>query len=104
MKLLVTGGAGYIGSNFVHYWAEKYPQDEIVFLDKLTYAGNLKNLEGARHQFIEGDICDVSVVEKAMQGCEVVVHFAAESHVDRSIKDPSVFVRTNVLGTQILLD
>jgi dTDP-glucose 4,6-dehydratase len=103
-KILVTGGAGFIGSNFVHYWAEKYPNDEIVVLDKLTYAGSLKNLEGANYQFIEGDICDSKDVAKAMAGCSAVVHFAAESHVDRSIVDPSIFVRTNVLGTQVLLD
>lgn len=103
-KILITGGAGFIGSNFVHYWAEKYPNDEIVVLDKLTYAGNKKNLEGVKHIFIQGDICNPKDVEKAMAGCGIVVHFAAESHVDRSIKDPSIFVKTNVLGTQVLLD
>lgn len=108
MKLLITGGAGFIGSNFILYWLKKYPQDSIVNLDKLTYAGNLENLksieENPNYSFIHGDICDVKTVEKAMQGVNVVVHFAAESHVDRSIIDPSEFVKTNVLGTQILLD
>jgi dTDP-glucose 4,6-dehydratase len=106
MKLLVTGGAGFIGSNFVHYWVKKYPNDELVVLDILTYAGKLENLESIKNKitFIKGDICNESDVDKAMAGCDVVVHFAAESHVDRSIKDPSVFVKTNVLGTQVLLE
>jgi len=106
MKLLITGGAGFIGSNFVHYWVNKYPDDEIVVLDKLTYAGNLANLETVKDRigFIKGDICDANIVETAMAGVDTVVHFAAESHVDRSILGPEEFVRTNVLGTQILLD
>jgi dTDP-glucose 4,6-dehydratase len=106
MKLLITGGAGFIGSNFVHYWVEHYPNDQIVVLDKLTYAGNRENLAGAKNKitFIKGDICVVEEVEKAMAGIDTVVHFAAETHVDRSIVDPGVFVRTNVLGTQVLLD
>lgn len=105
-KILITGGAGFIGSNFVHYWVEKYPNDKVVVLDKLTYAGSLKNLEAIKNKiiFIQGDICDAEVVEKAMQGVNKVVHFAAESHVDRSIKEPSIFVKTNVLGTQVLLE
>jgi dTDP-glucose 4,6-dehydratase len=105
-KILVTGGAGFIGSNFVHYWAKKYPNDEIVVLDKLTYAGSKQNLDGVldKINFVEGDICEALVVEKAMQGCNVVVHFAAESHVDRSIIDPDIFIKTNVLGTQVLLN
>jgi len=108
MKLLVTGGAGFIGSNFILYWMKNYPSDKIVNLDKLTYAGNLDNLKEIRgnpnYKFIHGDICDLDTVEKAMHGIDVVVHFAAESHVDRSIKKPADFVMTNVLGTQVLLD
>ncbi len=106
MKILVTGGAGFIGSNFVNYWVNKYPTDKVVVLDKLTYAGNLENLSSVINsiEFIQGDICVMADVVKAMSGVEVVVHFAAESHVDRSIQDPSIFVQTNVLGTQVLLD
>ena len=108
MKLLVTGGAGFIGSNFILYWFKNHPQDSIVNLDKLTYAGNLENLKSIQdnpnYKFIQGDICDTKVVNDAMQGIDIVVHFAAESHVDRSITDPSEFVRTNVLGTQVLLE
>lgn len=108
MKLLVTGGAGFIGANFILYWMRKHPGDAVVNLDALTYAGNsenLKEVEGnPNYTFIKGDICDPVVVEQAMSGCETVVHFAAESHVDRSIMDPSAFVRTNVLGTQVLVE
>src|SRR5688572_10772263 len=106
MKLFVTGGAGFIGSNFVHYWAKYHPEDQIVVFDKLTYAGNLANLEPVKEkiEFIRGDIADKSAVTKAMGGSDTVVHFAAESHVDRSILDPQNFVRTNVLGTQVLLE
>ena len=108
MKLLVTGGAGFIGSNFILYWLSHHPADSIVNLDKLTYAGNLENLRSVennpRYSFIHGDICDPEIVKTAIQGADVVVHFAAESHVDRSITDPSPFVKTNVLGTQVLLD
>lgn len=108
MKLLVTGGAGFIGSNFILYWLKNYPEDKIVNFDKLTYAGNLENLkevEGkSNYKFIKGDICDGKAVEKAMKGVEVVVHFAAETHVDRSIMGPAVFVMTNTVGTQILLE
>ena len=106
MKILITGGAGFIGSNFVHYWIKNHPQDEVVVLDKLTYAGNLENLTDLKTliKFIKGDICDPAVVDEAMSGIDTVVHFAAESHVDRSIHDPSAFIKTNVLGTQVLLD
>lgn len=108
MKLLITGGAGFIGSNFIHYWLANHPADFIVNLDKLTYAGNLENLttieKNPQYLFIHGDICDPEVVKKAMVGIDIVVHFAAESHVDRSIHDPSPFVKTNVLGTQVLLN
>ncbi|PJE67242.1 dTDP-glucose 4,6-dehydratase [Candidatus Shapirobacteria bacterium CG10_big_fil_rev_8_21_14_0_10_40_9] len=110
MKLLVTGGAGFIGSNFIHYWLKRYPGDEIVNLDALTYAGHLENLrdiEGKpNYKFIHGDICDPKIVRKAMEGADVVVHFAAESHVDRSLsglENEIRFYRTNVEGTATLL-
>lgn len=107
-KLLVTGGAGFIGSNFILYWMEKYPEDQIVNLDALTYAGNLSNLvsvaDNENYTFIEGNICDPDIVNQAMSGVHTVVHFAAESHVDRSILNPGAFVQTNVIGTQVLLD
>ena len=108
MKILVTGGAGFIGSNFILYMMEKYPDFEIVNLDTLTYAGNLENLKSVEnnpnYSFVHGDICNTDDVKKAMAGCDWVVHFAAESHVDRSITGPAVFVKTNVIGTQVLLD
>lgn len=108
MKLLVTGGAGFIGSNFIHYWLKSYPEDQVINLDKLTYAGHLeslKDVEGSpNYKFIRGDIGDAEIVRQAMVGVDVVVHFAAESHVDRSIIDPFIFIKTNVLGTAILLD
>lgn len=107
-KLLVTGGAGFIGSNFIHYWLKKYPKDSIVNLDKLTYAGHLENLKdiqnNPQYSFIKGDITNRADVDKAMKDADIVVHFAAESHVDRSIEDPMVFAKTNVLGTCVLLD
>lgn len=108
MKLLVTGGAGFIGSNFILYWMKNHPDDSVLNLDTLTYAGNLENLKevekNPNYSFIQGDICDVQVVDHAMRGVDVVVHFAAESHVDRSISGPAVFIKTNVVGTQVLLD
>ena len=108
MKLLVTGGAGFIGSNFIHYILKKYPEYSIVNLDTLTYAGNMENVKvwenDARYTFVKGDICDVKLVEELVQGVDVIVHFAAESHVDRSIFDAASFVKTNVMGTQVLLD
>lgn len=108
MKLLVTGGAGFIGSNFILYWMKQHPDDEILNFDKLTYAGNLENLisveKNPNYSFVQGDICDPGSVAKAMQGVQAVVHFAAESHVDRSIMEPAAFVETNVVGTQVLLD
>jgi len=105
MKLLVTGGAGFIGSNFIRYWLRNHPGDFIINVDKLTYAGNRSNLDGlpAAHEFRQADICDPSVSE-FMKGADCVVHFAAESHVDRSIDAAEVFVQTNVLGTQRLLE
>lgn len=108
MKLLVTGGAGFIGSNFILYWMKNYPADQIVNLDSLTYAGNLENLKSIEknpnYTFIHGDICDLKTVDQAMKDIDIVVHFAAESHVDRSILKPSNFIITNVVGTQVLLD
>ena len=108
MRLLVTGGAGFIGSNFILYWLKKYPQDTVVNLDKLTYAGNLLNLsefkDNPSYKFVKGDICDRKTVDMAIKDCDIVVHFAAESHVDRSILDPSPFIKTNVEGTHILLE
>ena len=108
MKLLVTGGAGFIGSNFIHYWLAKYPEDSIRNLDLLTYAGNQDNLRDlageANYEFVQGDICDAQVVAEAVKDVDIIVHFAAESHVDRSIKDSGAFVRTNVEGTRTLLE
>ncbi len=107
-RLLVTGGAGFIGSNFVHYWLKNHPEDEIVNFDKLTYAGNIENLkdvkDNPKYQFVKGDITNPQDVKKAIEGVDIVVNFAAESHVDRSIQDPAPFVLTNVVGTQVLLD
>lgn len=107
---LVTGGAGFIGSNFVHYMLEKHPDYSIINYDKLTYAGNIDNLKdigkNPKHIFIRGDICDKQLLSKTVKKHEVdaIIHFAAESHVDNSIKEPGQFVITNVLGTQALLD
>jgi dTDP-glucose 4,6-dehydratase len=108
MKILVTGGAGFIGSNYIRYILEHYPEDRIVNLDALTYAGNVANLrdveDDERYKFIHGDIMDGLMVNEIMKDVDVVVHFAAESHVDRSILDSTSFVRTNINGTLILLE
>src|SRR5579862_4402996 len=108
MKLLVTGGAGFIGSHFILYWMKNHPDDKIVNIDKLTYAANIVNLEGVQenpnYSFICADICNAEVVNEAMHGVDVVVHFAAETHVDRSIMDPLPFIHTNVVGTYTLLE
>lgn len=108
MNLLVTGGAGFIGSNFIRYWLNKYSGDKIVNLDNLTYAGHLSSTkdfsENKSYRFVKGDIADAALVNQITRRVDWIVHFAAESHVDRSIADPAVFVKTNVLGTQVLLD
>lgn len=107
--LLVTGGAGFIGSNFVLYWLKTYPQDKVIVLDALTYAGNRDNLASVENhpgfRFVHGDICDTPLVEKLLteHGVDTLVHFAAESHVDRSITGPDAFIETNIMGTYSLL-
>src|SRR5947208_11828835 len=102
MRVLVTGGAGFIGSHFVRQLAAA--GDEVVVLDKLTYAGNRANLEGVEHEFHHGDIADPEAVARAAQGVSAIVNFAAETHVDRSILGPAEFILTDVLGAQVLLD
>lgn len=108
MRLLVTGGAGFIGSHFVNYWINHHPEDDVINIDKLTYAGNLENLKGVinnpHYQFVKGDISDMALIEKVMQGVDTVVHFAAETHVDRSIMDPWPFIQSNLVGTYTLLE
>ncbi len=108
MNLLVTGGCGFIGSNFIIYWLKNHPDDFVVNFDNLTYAGNPDNLglvkDSSHYKFIKGDITDKRSVDGVMPKIDTVVHFAAESHVDRSISDPSIFVRTNILGTEVLLN
>ncbi len=108
MKILVTGGAGFIGSNFIRYWTNKYPDDKIVNLDALTYAGNLENLKdienNKNYEFIKGDIRDADLVNDLVKDVDLIIHFAAESHVDRSIQNSEDFIKTNVLGTRVLLD
>lgn len=107
MKLLVTGGLGFIGSNFIRYVLNKYPQYSIINLDKKTYAGNPENLKDIeadkRYEYMHGDICDTSVVENLVPKCDVIINFAAESHVDRSIEDADPFLQTNIIGTHNLL-
>jgi dTDP-glucose 4,6-dehydratase len=108
MKILVTGGCGFIGSDFIRYWLEKYQDDQIINLDFLTYAGNLENLEEVKnnplYKFVQGDICDAKLVNELVKEVDLIVNFAAETHVDRSITDSSIFVKTNVEGTQVLLE
>ena len=110
MKILITGGAGFIGSNFIYHMLSAHPEDTLLCVDKLTYAGNLSTLEEAlkrpNFRFFKTDICDRAAIYEIFEAerPDAVVHFAAESHVDRSIEDPEVFLRTNILGTQVLLD
>ncbi|MEE9591427.1 MAG: dTDP-glucose 4,6-dehydratase [Thermodesulfobacteriota bacterium] len=108
MKILITGGAGFIGSHFIRYILRRYPDYEVINMDKLTYAGNLENLhdiEGdRRYRFVKGDICDVELVDKMAKEVDCIINFAAETHVDRSIIDPAAFIRTDVQGTHILLE
>jgi dTDP-glucose 4,6-dehydratase len=109
-SIVITGGAGFIGSNFVHHWCENYPEDRVIVLDALTYAGNLHNLatlkDRKNFRFLQGDICDRALVDELFAGenIDTVAHFAAESHVDRSILGPGAFVQTNVVGTFTLLE
>jgi dTDP-glucose 4,6-dehydratase len=102
MRLLVTGAAGFIGSHFVRRVVDA--GDEVVVLDKLTYSGNRANLEGVEHEFVQGDICDAPIVAEAARGCEAIVNFAAETHVDRSILEAAEFIQTDVAGAQVLLE
>lgn len=106
MRLLITGGAGFIGSNFVHYTLNNRPEYEITVVDKLTYAGNMSNLSSVaeRITFVEGDICDTKLIDRLVGETDIVVHFAAESHNDNSIRDPRPFVDTNIIGTYIILE
>jgi len=108
MKILVTGGAGFIGSNFIRYWLQSHPADRIVNLDLLTYAGNADSLRdlaaNPNYEFIKGDIADAALVNKLASGLDLIVNFAAETHVDRSIRDSADFIRTNVEGTRVLLE
>ncbi|MEN8803317.1 MAG: GDP-mannose 4,6-dehydratase, partial [Thiogranum sp.] len=108
--LLITGGAGFIGANFVRYWIQNHPQDRVINLDALTYAGNLENLKGVdnlpNYRFVHGSICDAELVKQLfeVENIDTVVNFAAESHVDRSITGPEAFIKTNIHGTFTLLE
>lgn len=108
MNLLITGGAGFIGSNFIRHILNKYPDYKIINLDKLTYAGNLDNLKDlendSRYKFVRGDICDNKIVERVAKNVDVIVNFAAETHVDRSLYEPGSFIKTDVFGTWVLLE
>jgi len=106
MRILITGGAGFIGSNFVHYILRKHAEDEVIVLDKLTYAGNVSNLKDVWKEitFIKGDICDRELVAQVAKDVDAIINFAAETHVDRSILEPEPFLMTNVIGTQVLLE
>ncbi|MDR0462604.1 MAG: dTDP-glucose 4,6-dehydratase [Pseudomonadales bacterium] len=107
-KILVTGGAGFIGSNFILYWLKNHPNDQIINVDALTYAGNLENLKSVadnpNYKFVKGDITNKEQMVKLTEGVDLIVHFAAESHVDRSIRTPDIFLQTNVMGTAALLE
>lgn len=107
-RILVTGGAGFIGSNFIRYMVNKYSEYEIINLDALTYCGNLENLKDMENKdnysFVKGDIADKDIVDDLVKSCDYVINFAAETHVDRSIDDPEIFIKSNVLGTQVLLN
>ena len=103
-SIIVTGGCGFIGSNFVHFVSREHPEVRVTVLDKLTYAGNPANIEGTGAELVVGDICDAALLDEIVPGCDAIVHFAAESHNDNSIADPSPFVRTNVEGTYQLLE
>lgn len=109
MRVLVTGGCGFIGSNFIHYFLKTHPEASVINVDKLTYAGNLENLSdlarSPRYHFVRGDIADAPLMESLVKkGLDAIINFAAESHVDRSIEDPSAFIRTNIFGTFVLLE
>ena len=110
MKILITGGAGFIGSNFIFYMLKEHPDDDVICLDKLTYAGNIRTLdsimENARFRFVKGDICDSQLVNQIFEQeqPDLVINFAAESHVDRSIDNPQLFLQTNIIGTAVLMD
>src|SRR3989344_4555166 len=107
-KLLITGGCGFIGSNFIKYILDKYPNYEVINIDKLSYGGNLDNLQdietNPRYKFIKGDICDQKLVDETVKDIDGIIHFAAETHVDRSIESSNDFIKSNVIGTQILLE
>jgi dTDP-glucose 4,6-dehydratase len=108
MKLLIAGGAGFIGSNFIRYILNKYPEYKVINFDKLTYCGNLENLKdienNSNYKFIKGDICNIDLVNDTAKNCDIIINFAAQTHVDRSIVDASDFIRTNVYGTYVLLE
>ena len=106
-NIIVTGGAGFIGSNFVHYVVNNHPEVHVTVLDKLTYAGNKENLAGLpedRVELVVGDICDKELVDKLVQNADAVVHYAAESHNDNSLRNPDPFIQTNIVGTSVLIE